>query len=147
MTIKSVGIIGSGIMGSGIAQVAATAGFDVVLRSRKQESADATVAAMEKALAKQVSKGRMEQADADAAVARVTATSKLDDLADCDLVIESVVEDLATKLAPLQRARPPLQGRRHPGDQHLDAVGDRHGRGDRAAPSGCAACTSSTRRR
>ncbi len=98
MTIKSVGIIGSGIMGSGIAQVAATSGFDVVLRSRKQESADQTVAAMQKSLEKLVAKERMSQEDADAAVARVRATSAVADLADCDLVIESVVEDLATKL-------------------------------------------------
>jgi 3-hydroxybutyryl-CoA dehydrogenase len=98
MTIKSVGIIGSGIMGSGIAQVAATSGFTVVLRSRKQESADQTVAAMQKSLERLVSKERMTQEDADAAVARVTATSEIEDLADCDLVIESVVEDLATKL-------------------------------------------------
>lgn len=98
MTIKTVGIIGSGIMGSGIAQVAATSGFGVVLRSRKQESADATVAAMAKSLEKLVSKDRMDAADAEAAVGRVTATSDLSDLADCDLVIESVVEDLATKL-------------------------------------------------
>ncbi len=99
MTIKTVGIIGSGIMGSGIAQVAATSGFSVVLRSRKQESADATVAAMQKSLEKLVSKGRMEEADATAAVDRVTATSDVDDLADCDLIVESVVEDLDTKLA------------------------------------------------
>lgn len=98
MTIKTVGIIGSGIMGSGIAQVAATSGFSVVLRSRKQETADATVAAMQKSLEKLVSKGRMEEADATAAVDRVTATSSVADLADCDLVIESVVEDLQTKL-------------------------------------------------
>ena len=98
MTIKSVGIIGSGIMGSGIAQVAATSGFDVVLRSRKQESADQTVAQMQKSLEKLVAKERMSQEDADAAVARVRATSAVADLADCDLVIESVVEDLATKL-------------------------------------------------
>jgi 3-hydroxybutyryl-CoA dehydrogenase len=98
MTIKTVGIIGSGIMGSGIAQVAATSGFTVVLRSRKQESADATVAAMEKSLEKLVSKGRMDEAAATAATARVTATSNLSDLSDCDLVLESVVEDLDTKL-------------------------------------------------
>lgn len=98
MTIKSVGIIGSGIMGSGIAQVAATKGFDVVLRSRKQESADQTVAAMQKSLEKLVAKERMSQEDADAAVARVKATADVADLADCDLVIESVVEDLPTKL-------------------------------------------------
>ena len=99
MTISSVGIIGSGIMGSGIAQVAATKGFTVVLRSRKQDTADATVAQMEKALGKLVAKERMSQEDADAAVARVTATDDLNALADCDLVIESVVEDLDTKLA------------------------------------------------
>jgi 3-hydroxybutyryl-CoA dehydrogenase len=98
MTIKRVGIIGSGIMGSGIAQVAATSGFEVVLRSRKQESADQTVAAMQKSLEKLVAKERMSQDDCDAAVGRVTATSNLADLAECDLVIESVVEDLATKL-------------------------------------------------
>jgi 3-hydroxybutyryl-CoA dehydrogenase len=98
MTIKSVGIIGSGIMGSGIAQVAATSGFTVVLRSRKQETADATVAAMQKSLEKLVAKDRMSQDDCDAAVGRVKATSKLDDLADCDLVVESVVEDLDTKI-------------------------------------------------
>jgi 3-hydroxybutyryl-CoA dehydrogenase len=99
MTIKSVGIIGSGIMGSGIAQVAATSGFTVVLRSRQQESADQTVAAMQKSLERLVAKERMSQEDADAAVGRVTATAAIADLADCDLVIESVVEDLPTKLA------------------------------------------------
>jgi 3-hydroxybutyryl-CoA dehydrogenase len=99
MTIKSVGIIGSGIMGSGIAQVAATSGFTVVLRSRQQESAEQTVAAMQKSLERLVSKERMSQEDADAAVGRVTATAAIADLADCDLVIESVVEDLPTKLA------------------------------------------------
>jgi 3-hydroxybutyryl-CoA dehydrogenase len=97
MTIKSVGIVGSGIMGSGIAEVAAKAGHTVVLRSRQQASADAMVASLEKSLAKQVSRGKLEQADADAALGRVTATSKLHDLADCDLVIESIVEDLDTK--------------------------------------------------
>ena len=97
MTVKSVGIVGSGIMGSGIAEVAAKAGMQVVLRSRKQESADAMVAAFERSLAKQVEKGRLEAAYRDAAVSRVSGTSALSDLADCDLVIESVVEDLAVK--------------------------------------------------
>ncbi|MCB1250875.1 MAG: 3-hydroxybutyryl-CoA dehydrogenase [Acidimicrobiales bacterium] len=97
MTIKRVGVIGSGIMGSGIVEVAAKAGFDVVLRSRRQETADATIAALEKSLARQVDKGRLSEEDRDATLARVTATSDLHALADCDLVIESVVEDLATK--------------------------------------------------
>lgn len=97
MTIKTVGVIGSGIMGSGIAQVAAQSGFDVVLRSRRQETADATVEAMGKSLAKLVDKGRMAADEADAVRARVTATADLGGLAGCDLVIESVVEDLDTK--------------------------------------------------
>ncbi len=97
MAIKRVGIVGSGIMGSGIAEVAAKTGHDVILRSRKQESADAMVAGLEKSLAKQVERGKLSEEDRDAAVARVSATSSLADLKDCDLVIESIVEDLATK--------------------------------------------------
>jgi 3-hydroxybutyryl-CoA dehydrogenase len=97
MTIKSVGIVGSGIMGAGIAEVAAKTGHQVVLRSRQQASADAMVASLEKSLAKQVERGKLSDEDRGAALARVTATSKLHDLADCDLVIESVVEDLAVK--------------------------------------------------
>jgi 3-hydroxybutyryl-CoA dehydrogenase len=97
MTIKRVGIVGSGIMGSGIAEVAAKSGFEVVLRSRQQDSADAMVAALDKSLAKQVDKGKLEPADRDATLARVSATTQLHDLADCDLVVESVVEDLEVK--------------------------------------------------
>ena len=97
MSIKRVGIVGSGIMGSGIAEAAARQGHEVVLRSRKQETADKTLASMEKSLAKQVEKGRLSEEDRDATMARVTATSDLSLLAECDLVIESVVEDLATK--------------------------------------------------
>jgi 3-hydroxybutyryl-CoA dehydrogenase len=97
MAIERLGIVGSGIMGSGIAEVAAKAGSMVVLRSRKQESADAMVAALGKSLAKQVSRGKLEQADADVVQGRVSATADLEALADCDMVIESVVEDLDVK--------------------------------------------------
>jgi 3-hydroxybutyryl-CoA dehydrogenase len=97
MGITRVGIVGSGIMGSGIAEVAAKAGHEVVLRSRKQETADAMLAGLEKSLAKQVERGKLDETDAKATVARVTATSDLNELEDCDLVIESIVEDLAPK--------------------------------------------------
>lgn len=97
MTIERVGVVGSGIMGSGIVEVAARSGFEVVLRSRAQATADATVAGMEKSLARQVDKGRISEEERDAALARVTATSDLHALAHCDLIIESVVEDLAVK--------------------------------------------------
>ena len=99
MAITRVGIVGSGIMGSGIAEVAARAGHEVVLRSRHHETAEATVAGLEKSLARQVDKGRMEADEAEAVLARVTPTEKLTDLADCDLVVESVVEDLEVKKA------------------------------------------------
>jgi 3-hydroxybutyryl-CoA dehydrogenase len=84
-------------MGSGIAQVAAQSGFEVVLRSRSQATADATLAALGKSLNKLVDKGRMEADAAAVVLGRVTAVEDLAALADCDLVIESVVEDLGTK--------------------------------------------------
>src|SRR5580692_497070 len=97
MSVKRVGIVGSGIMGSGIAETAAVHGFEVVLRSRAQGTADAMVAGMAKSLAKQVDKGKTSAEDRDAAMARVTAVSDLGELSGCDLVIESVVEDLGVK--------------------------------------------------
>jgi 3-hydroxybutyryl-CoA dehydrogenase len=97
MAVERIGIVGSGIMGSGVAEVAAKAGVGVVLRSRKQETADAMVAGLAKSLAKQVAKGRLDEAEAAAVEGRVSATSDLDALADCDLVLESVVEDLGVK--------------------------------------------------
>jgi 3-hydroxybutyryl-CoA dehydrogenase len=97
MAIKRLGIVGSGIMGSGIAECAARSGFEVVLRSRRQEAADAMLAGMEKSLAKQVEKGKVSEEERQATLSRVTATSDLGELAECDLVIESIVEDLAAK--------------------------------------------------
>jgi len=94
---KRLGIVGSGIMGSGIAEVAAKAGIDVVLRSRKQETADAMLAGLEKSLGKQVERGKLDEQAAKEAVARVTAHHDLHALAECDLVIESVVEDIEVK--------------------------------------------------
>jgi len=95
--INSVGIVGSGIMGSGLAEVAATSGYDVIVRSRTRAGADAVVAGLTKSLDKQVSKERITADERDAVLARVVATDHLGKLAECDLVIESVVEDLAVK--------------------------------------------------
>jgi 3-hydroxybutyryl-CoA dehydrogenase len=97
MAVKRFGIVGSGIMGSGIAEVAAKAGIEVILRSRSQTSADAMVAGLEKSLARQVDKGRLDAAERDTLLGRVRAVTDLGELADCDLVLESVVEDLAVK--------------------------------------------------
>jgi 3-hydroxybutyryl-CoA dehydrogenase len=97
MTVKRVGIVGSGIMGSGIAECAAKSGHEVWLRSRRQEGADRMVASLEKSLAKQVDKDKLSDEERSATLARVTATSELGELAECDLVIESIVEDLHAK--------------------------------------------------
>jgi 3-hydroxybutyryl-CoA dehydrogenase len=99
MEINRVGIVGSGIMGSGLAEVAAKAGCQVVLRSRNQDTAQASVNGVVKNLAKQVERGKLAAEDAAAIESRITPTADLKDLADCDLIIESVVEDLPTKLA------------------------------------------------
>ena len=97
MSITRVGIVGSGIMGAGIAEVAAASGHEVVLRSRTKGGADAMVAGLAKSLGKQVEKGKRTEAEAAEISGRVRATAHLGDLVDVDLVIESVVEDLAVK--------------------------------------------------
>jgi 3-hydroxybutyryl-CoA dehydrogenase len=89
--------VGSGIMGSGIAEVVATAGVRVIVRSRTSETADAVMDGLEKSLTKKVAKQLHSRANADIIRARVSATVDFEDLAECDLVIESVVEDLAVK--------------------------------------------------
>jgi len=95
--IHTVGIVGSGIMGSGLAEVAARAGFDVVVRSRTRAGADVVLAGVAKNLDRQVDKGKLEAAERDAVLGRISATDHLGRLTDCDLVIESVVEDLPVK--------------------------------------------------
>jgi 3-hydroxybutyryl-CoA dehydrogenase len=97
MAVETLGIVGSGIMASGIAEVAARVGMTVVLRSRKQETADATVAALGRSLANQVDRGTLDGTEAAAVSGRVSASADLEALADCDLVVESIVEDLETK--------------------------------------------------
>jgi 3-hydroxybutyryl-CoA dehydrogenase len=82
-----------------VAEVAAKAGHTVVLRSRTQAGADAMVAGLEKSLAKQVERGKIDDAERTAVLGRVRGVTDLGELADCDLVLESIVEDLATKQA------------------------------------------------
>ncbi len=98
MSINKVGIIGSGIMGTGIAEVVATTGHEVVVRSRSQPAADGVLAGVKRSLDRQVERGKTTEAHRDEALARLSVTTDLQDLADADLVIESVVEDLTVKL-------------------------------------------------
>ena len=131
MAVKRVGIVGSGIMGSGIAEVAAKAGIEVVLRSRAQARADAMVAGLEKSLAKQVEQGKLEAAERDAVLGRVRAVTDLGELAECDLVLESIVEDLAAKKHLFTELDRICAAEHDPRDQHVDAAGRRDGDGDR----------------
>ncbi len=97
--ITKVGILGSGIMGSGLAEVVARAGLDVVVRSRTQAGADAVLDKVGSGLARHVAKERMTEEERQAILGRISVTDHLGQLADCDLVIESVVEDLEVKRA------------------------------------------------
>jgi len=96
--IEKVGVLGAGLMGHGIAQVAAEAGYAVVLRELDETTLQKGIAKIEKQLARAVEKGRSTQADADQLRARITGTLSYADLADCDLVIEAITESLALKL-------------------------------------------------
>jgi 3-hydroxybutyryl-CoA dehydrogenase len=96
--IKKVGVVGCGLMGHGIAQVAAQAGYDVVVREVEQNRLDKGLEKVEKQLGRAVEKGKLEQADADAVRGRIQGTLDYSDLSDCDLVIEAITEDLDLKL-------------------------------------------------
>lgn len=95
--MKRLGVVGSGIMGAGIAECAARNGLEVVVRSRRPETAKGVTADLETSFSRRVEQGKMSAEEVAAILSRVTATTELDDLADCDLVIESIVEDLTTK--------------------------------------------------
>src|SRR5947209_1538618 len=97
--IKRVGVLGSGLMGSGIAQVAAAAGYDTTVRDVSQQVWDKARAGIEKSLAKFVEKGKLAAADRDAALKRLTFTTATGDLKGCDIVVEAITEDLELKNA------------------------------------------------
>jgi 3-hydroxybutyryl-CoA dehydrogenase len=96
--IKQVGVLGAGLMGHGIAQVAAQAGHDVVLREVDDATLQKGLEKIEKQLARAVEKGKSSQEDADAVRGRIAGTTDYGDLAGCDLVIEAITESLPLKL-------------------------------------------------
>ncbi|NEK86358.1 3-hydroxyacyl-CoA dehydrogenase family protein [Blastococcus saxobsidens] len=97
--VRTVGVVGSGTMATGIIEVVAKGGFDVVFVARAADKVDAVQKALAKSLDKQVVRGRLEESARDEILARVTGTTSLDDLADRDLIIEAVVESLPVKEA------------------------------------------------
>jgi 3-hydroxybutyryl-CoA dehydrogenase len=96
MEIRKVGVLGCGLMGSGIAQVVATAGFDVTVLEAEQRFLDKGFAGIEKSLAKFAEKGKLKETP-DAIRARLKGTLNLQDLRDCDLIIEAIIENAEEK--------------------------------------------------
>ncbi len=99
MDIQNIFVVGAGLMGSGIAQNAISCGFNVTLNDQRQEALERAKAGIEKALARDVEKGRMTAGDRDAALARLTIDATLDSAKKADLVIEAIFEDLKAKQA------------------------------------------------
>ena len=101
MNIKKVGVLGCGLMGSGIAQVAATAGFDVVVLEQEQKFLDKGFAGIEKSLSRLVergpAKGGLTAEQKTDAQSHLKGTLNMQDLADCDIVIEAIIENVAEK--------------------------------------------------
>jgi len=97
MSVEKVGVLGCGLMGSGIAEVCARAGLPTVVREVEQGLLDQGMARIEKSLGKAVDKGKLAAEDRDATLGKLQGTTSIDDLADCDLVIEAIVENLEEK--------------------------------------------------
>lgn len=95
--IRKVGVVGCGLMGRGIAQVCAGAGYETVVREIAQEPLDRGMAAIEKSLAKAVERGKLEAGAPEKTLARLTGTTELDALFDADVVIEAIIEDIEAK--------------------------------------------------
>ncbi|HET7356448.1 MAG TPA: 3-hydroxybutyryl-CoA dehydrogenase [Nocardioidaceae bacterium] len=97
--VRTVGVVGTGTMATGIVEVFAKAGFDVAYVGRSQSKVDQVRAAVEKSLEKAVQRGKLDEPARDGALAHVTGTTRLDDLSDVDVVVEAIAEDLQVKTA------------------------------------------------
>jgi len=97
MSIKKVGVVGCGLMGSGIAQISAQAGFPTVVREVSGDLVDRGLGSIRKFLKGGVEKGKLAQADMDNTLGKLSGTTELRDLADCDLVVEAIVESIDAK--------------------------------------------------
>jgi 3-hydroxybutyryl-CoA dehydrogenase len=97
MDVKVIGVLGAGTMGNGIAQVAAQAGYQVIMRDIEDRFVDNGLKAIEKFLSKSVEKGKMTEEQKKGVTGRIKGTTRMEDLKNADLVIEAVFEDLAIK--------------------------------------------------
>jgi 3-hydroxybutyryl-CoA dehydrogenase len=101
--VRKVGVVGCGIMGSGIVEICAKAGMDVTFVEVDEEQAERGRHSIERSMAKAVEKGKLEESARDEALNRITASTNLEDIADADFVVEAVTEDLDTKLEVFAR--------------------------------------------
>jgi 3-hydroxybutyryl-CoA dehydrogenase len=109
-TIRTIGIVGSGIMGSGLAEVCARAGYDVIVASRSLASAEGVMRTIDAGLSRAVERGKATAEERESAMARILAVEGFDSMGDCDLVIESVIEEMEVKrqlFSALDRATKP----------------------------------------
>ncbi|MFQ5613946.1 MAG: 3-hydroxyacyl-CoA dehydrogenase family protein [Anaerolineae bacterium] len=98
MDIKTIGVIGCGLMGSGICEVVARAGYEVIVTEANQELLDNGLSRIQKSLARGVSRQKLSQAEAEATQARIRATLDMAEMAACDLVVEAIIEKMEVKL-------------------------------------------------
>lgn len=109
MDIQSIGVVGAGQMGNGIAHVMALAGFDVIITDISQDSLDAAIANISKNIDRQVSRGKLSQGEKDAAMGRIRTTLTLTDIGPSDLIIEAATERETVKQAIFEDLLPHLQ--------------------------------------
>src|SRR5687768_9979840 len=97
MVIRKVGVLGCGLMGSGIAQVSAQAGYDTVVVEVEEKFLQKGISGIDKSLGKFVEKGKLSAADKDSCMKRLKGSTSLQDLAACDIIIEAIIENAEVK--------------------------------------------------
>lgn len=97
MTIRKVGVLGAGLMGSGIAEIAARSGYETIVREVSDDLARQGLSRIEASMGKAVEKGKLPAPERDAARSRLSTTTRLEDLSGCDIVIEAIIENLDVK--------------------------------------------------
>lgn len=110
MTIKKVGVLGCGLMGAGIAEVCAKAGHTTVIREVDESFLERGMQRIERSLGKAVDKGKLDAEQRDAALSRISGTTELEPLADCDLVVEAIIERLEEKVETFAALDKTVQG-------------------------------------
>src|SRR3954467_7116009 len=109
MEINKVGVVGAGTMGNGIAQVFATAGYEVKMRDVGAPQVERGMGTIQKSLGKFVEKGKLSEEESRAALGRIETTTDLKDLADCDLVVEAIFENFEAKSEAFRELDPLLR--------------------------------------